>query len=45
MLTGTDSMDVLVKNWSNLISLIIESHVLMTSMRVSENTVPGLTRT
>ena len=40
MLTGTDSMDVLVKNWSNLISLIIGSHVLMTSMRVSEKYCP-----
>ena len=40
VLAGTDSIDVLVKNWSNLFSLIIESHAPMTSMRVSEKYCP-----
>ena len=40
MLTGTDDIDVLVSNWSNLFSLIIEKHAPMTAMRVSEKYYP-----
>ena len=40
MLTGTDDRDVLVSNWSNLLSLIIEKHAPMTVMRVSEKYCP-----
>ena len=36
MLTGTDDIDVLVSNWSNLFSLIIERHVPTIAVRVSE---------
>ena len=36
MLTGIDDIDVLVSNWSNLFSLIVEKHSPMTAMRVSE---------
>ena len=40
MPTGTDDIDVLVSNWSNLFSLIIEKHAPMTVMRVSEKYCP-----
>ena len=40
MLTGTDDIDVLVSNWSNIFSLIIEKHAPMTAVRVSEK-YPG----
>ena len=40
VLAGTDSIDVLVKNFSNLFSLIIESHALMTGMSVLEKYCP-----
>ena len=36
MLTETDDIDVLVNNWSNLFSLIMEKHAPITKMRVSE---------
>ena len=42
MLTGTDDTDILVSNWSNLFSLIIEKHVPMTVMRVSEKYCPWI---
>ena len=35
MLTGTDDIDVLVNNWSDLFSLIIEKHAPITEMRVT----------
>ena len=41
-LTGTDDIDVLVSNWSNLFSLIIEKHAPMTVMRVSEKYSPWI---
>ena len=42
MLTGTDDIDVLVSNWSNLFSLIIEKHAPMTAMCVSEKHCPWI---
>ena len=42
ILTGTDDIDVLVSNWSNLFSLIIEKHAPMTAMRVSEKDCPWI---
>ena len=42
MITGTDDIDVLVSNWSNLFSLIIEKHAPMTVMRVSEKYCPWI---
>ena len=42
MLTGTDDIDILVRNWSNLFSLIIEKHAPMTVMRVSEKHCPWI---
>ena len=42
MLNETDDIDVLVSNWSNLFSLIIEKHATMTVMRVSEKYCPWI---
>ena len=42
MLNETDDIDVLVSNWSNLFSLIIEKHAPMTVMRVSEKYCPWI---
>ena len=42
MLSRTDDLDVLVSNWSNLLSLIIEKHAPMTMMRVSEKYCPWI---
>ena len=36
IITRTDDIDVLVSNYSNLFSLMIEKHAPMTVMRVSE---------
>ena len=42
MLSGTDDINVLVSNWSNLLSLIIEKQAPMTVMRVSEKYCPWI---
>ena len=42
MLTGPDDIDVLVSNWSNLFSLIIEKHARVTVMRVSDKYSPWI---
>ena len=42
VLTETDDIDVLVRNWSNLFSLIIEKHAPMIAMRVSEKYCPWI---
>ena len=42
MLSETDDIDVLVSNWSNFFSLIIEKHAPMTVMRVSEKYCPWI---
>ena len=42
MLNEMDDIDVLVSNWSNLFSLIIEKHAPMTVMRVSEKYCPWI---
>ena len=40
LLNETDDIDVLLCNWSNLFSLIVEKHAPMTEMRVSEKYCP-----
>ena len=40
VLTETDDIDLLVSNWPNLFSLIIEKHVPMTRMHFSETYHP-----
>ncbi len=42
MLTETDDIDILVSNWSNLFSLIIEKHAPLSEMRVSEKYCPWI---
>ena len=42
MLSGTDDIVVLVSNWSNLFSLIIEKHAQMTVMHISEKYFPWI---
>ena len=42
MLTDTDDINVLVGNWSSLLSLIIDKHALTAEMRVSKNFCPWI---
>ena len=42
MLTETDDIGVLVNNWSNLFSLIIEKHAPIMKMRISEKYCPWI---
>ena len=40
MLLETDDIDVLVNDWSNLFSIIIDKHAPLIEMRVSEKYCP-----
>ena len=42
MLNETDDINVLVNNWSNLLSLIIDKHAPIAEMRVSEKFCPWI---
>ena len=41
MFTETDDINLLVSYWSEMFSLIIEKHALLSEMRVSENIAHG----
>ena len=42
MLDETDDVNVLVNRWTNLLSLIVNKHALLTEMRVSEKYCPWI---
>ena len=44
MLSETDDINILVNNWSNLFSLMIDKHAPITEMRVSEKYCPWIDR-
>ena len=44
MLLETDDINVLVNDWSNLFSIIIDKHVPLIEMRVSEKYCPWINK-
>ncbi len=44
MVTQTDDIDIIVNNWSNLFSSIIDKHAPLTEMRVSEKYCPWINK-
>ncbi len=44
MVTQTDDIDIIVKNWSNLFSSIIDKHAPLTEIRVSEKYCPWINK-
>ena len=44
MLLETDDIDVLVNDWSNLFSIIIDKHAPLIEMRVSEKYCPWINK-
>ena len=42
VVTQTDDVDILVKNWSALFSMIIDKHAPIMQMRVSEKYCPWI---